>query len=82
MTDLEDQPYYIVKYTLWPTSDDADLGRHTITSHYHAEGKLDAINAAAYHVRGRKSDYELAWVDGVYGPFESLEEALDEEMKT
>ena len=72
--------YYVVKYELWPTfdPDEDDLGRHTDTGVYEAPDALDAINAALYYVRGRKSNYEMAYVSHLKGPFESKAEAREE----
>lgn len=78
---LENKPYYVIKYTLWPKKDDAKkenggLGRHIEKGHYHGDSKIDAINAVAFNVRGRRSHYELACVDAVQGPYDSLEQAM------
>lgn len=64
--------YWVVDYTLWPTTERAkeSLGRHTTRSSYEAEGPLDAINAAMYFTRGRKSDFEVAHINEVLGPYE------------
>lgn len=63
--------YYVVRYKLWPLHSDEDrLGRHTAHSTYEADSEIDAINAAMYYVRGRKSHFEMAYVHDVWGPFE------------
>jgi len=71
--------YYVVEYELWPLyePDEDDLGRHTSKSTYEAENGLDAINAALYYVKGRKSDFEMSHIHNVYGPFEQESEARE-----
>ena len=75
--------YYVVKYELWPTydPDEDELGRHIDTDIQEAESELDAINATLYYVRGRKSNFELASVRGVYGPYESAQEAREKQYE-
>lgn len=69
--------YYVVEYELWPTydPDENQLGRHTDKSTYEAADALDAINTAMYYVRGRKSNFEMASIINVHGPYENEGEA-------
>jgi hypothetical protein len=71
--------YYVVKYELWPTyePDEDDLGRHTDLSIYEANSSLNAVNAVLHYVRGRKSQFEMAHVHNVYGPFKRKSEARE-----
>ena len=75
--------YYVVKYELWPTyePDEDELGRHTSKSTYEAENALDAINAAMYYVRGKKSDFEMASIVDIHGPFEEESEAREKQYE-
>ena len=80
----EETPHYVVKYQLWPQDDpneeelgEGDLGRHTEIEYHEAASEIDAINAVIYYVRGRKSNFEIAYIHDVAGPFESYNEARE-----
>lgn len=75
--------YYVVKYELWPTFDagEDELGRHIDTDTQEAASELDAINATLYYVRGRKSNYELAYVISVEGPYEDVSKAREKQYE-
>jgi len=73
--------YYVVEYELWPLYEptEDELGIHVDTDFQEARTKLDAINATLYYIRGRKSQFELASVMNVYGPYESAQEAREKQ---
>jgi len=75
--------HYVVEYELWPLFDPADdeLGRHIDRDMTHGEGKIDAINSVLYYVRGRKSDFEVARIHTVWGPFETKEAAREKQYE-
>jgi hypothetical protein len=71
--------YWVVDYELWPTydPDEGDLGRHSETETHEASSEIGAINAAMYYVRGRKSNFEMAYINEVHGPYESADMARE-----
>ena len=69
--------WYVIDYTLWPTVDSDTHERHTDRSTHESDTRVGAINAVLYYVRGRKSDYEMARINEVIGPFETEQEARD-----
>lgn len=77
--NMTGEKYWVVEYKLWPLYEqsESDLGKHVDKSIYPANGPLDAINAAMYYVRGRKSDYEMASIINLYGPFENEDKARE-----
>ena len=84
-SSAESEQWWLVHYELWPTNGDAHgqqpdpdrLGRHTTASVYKASGDYDAINAALYYTRGFKSNFEMAEILSVDGPFEDQQSAQD-----
>jgi len=69
--------WYVIDYTLWPVLFKDDYQRHTDRSTHKADNRVEAVNAVLYYVRGRKSDFEMARVNDVFGPFESEQEARE-----
>jgi len=65
--------YWVVEYELWPLFDAAEdeLAKHIDKDMCKSSNEVEAINDVLYYVRGKKSDFELARIVGVYGPYES-----------
>jgi len=63
--------YYVVTFELWPVDKEEThtLGRHSETEVHQADSPTGAINDALYYIRGRKSNYEMARVENIVGPF-------------
>lgn len=74
---LADKPWYVVEKELWPLDEQSDLGTHRSRSMHRADSTVDAINAALYYARGRKSRFEVAYIAGVVGPFDDRKTAMD-----
>lgn len=60
----DDGPPYVVTYRVWSETDD---GRETETfsGFFNEPSKVECINAIVYEIRGKKSDWELAYVDEI-----------------
>lgn len=84
--DTSNEPqsmYWVIHYTLWPTdgdsfgrrTDDDRLGRHSDAAVHEGYTELGAVNALLYSTRGRKSNFEVAEILDIDGPFEDENDA-------
>jgi len=73
--------YWVVEYELWPLFDaeEDDLAKHIDKDMCRSSSEVGAINDVLYYVRGKKSDFELARIVDVYGPFEHKSQARNEQ---
>jgi hypothetical protein len=55
---------YYVKYCLWRFKD-GTREEKTFEGHYGEPSPIDCVNAIVYEIRGKKTDWELAYVDEI-----------------